>query len=305
MRFHWAAVSALFALSVTTAACTSVNVTPRPSPTLAGCSGGPSQLESPSGAQRVAVAWPIGMRAFAPEVGLAVIDWTPGTLQEVLLVQVASAPAFTIQGHRCSDGHALRFSYRGLPPVTTSADGIRTPIPSIVMETEGEAIVPFDAYENTTPGSHFFTGYMLFTSAGDWLIETRDMDDKVLGTAVLRLRPAMVSAAPAPTASPASEIRSCGQVTAYAADGARLVRPARQLIPASERFALSTLQVAFLKPFPFKEEVERVEPNHRKLVLRRVEWRAVGGRRLSRTLCTTISPAFVFTCRRSRTRAAR
>jgi hypothetical protein len=130
----------------------------------------------------------MGMRSFAPEVSEAVIDWTPWTLQKVLLVQVASAPAFTIQGHRCADGHPLRFSYRGLPPVTTSADGIRTPIPSIVMETEGEAVVPFDAYENTTPGSHFFTGYMLFTSVGDWLIETRDMDDKLLGAAVLRLR---------------------------------------------------------------------------------------------------------------------
>jgi hypothetical protein len=130
----------------------------------------------------------MGMRAFAPEVSEAVIDWTPGTLQQVLLVQVASAPAFTIQGHRCADGHPLRFSYRGLPPLTTPADGIRTPIPSSVMETAGEAVVPFDAYENTTPGSHFFTGYMLFTSAGDWLIETRDMADKVLGTAVLRLR---------------------------------------------------------------------------------------------------------------------
>jgi hypothetical protein len=107
--------------------------------------------------------------------------------------------------------------------VTTSADGIRTPIPSIVMETEGEAIVPFDAYENTTPGSHFFTGYMLFTSAGDWLIETRDMSDKVLGTAVLRLRPDVVSASPAPSASPGSEIRSCGQVTAYAADRAHML----------------------------------------------------------------------------------
>jgi hypothetical protein len=165
----------------------------------------------------------MGMRAFAPEVGEALVDWTPGTLQKVLLVQVASAPAFTIQGHRCSDGHPLRFSYRGLPPVTTSADGIRTPIPSIVMETEGEAIVPFDAYENTTPGSHFFTGYMLFTSAGDWLIETRDMSDKVLGTAVLRLRPDVVSASPAPSASPGSEIRSCGQVTAYAADRAHML----------------------------------------------------------------------------------
>jgi hypothetical protein len=164
----------------------------------------------------------MGMRAVAPEVGVAIIDWSPGTLLKVLLVQVASAPAFTIQGHRCSDGHPLRFSYRGLPPVTASADGLRTPIPSIVMETEGEAVVPFDAYENTTPGSHFFTGYMLFTSAGDWLIEARDMDNKVLGTAVLRLRPAMVSASPASTASPASEIRSCGQVTAYAADGARM-----------------------------------------------------------------------------------
>ncbi len=79
-----------------------------------------------------------------------------------------------MQGHRCSDGYALRFSYRGLPPVSTSVEGTRTPIPSIVFETEGAAIVPFDAYENTTPGSHFFPGYMLFTSAGDWLIETRD-----------------------------------------------------------------------------------------------------------------------------------
>lgn len=166
-------------LSVTTAACTSADVTIRPSPTLAGWPGGPSQLQSPIGTPRVAVAWPMGMRSFAPEVTEALIDWTPGTLQKVLLVQVASAPAFTIQGHRCSDGHPLRFSYRGLPPVTTSADGIRTPIPSIVMETEGETVVPFDAYENTTPGSHFFTGYMLFTSAGDWLIETRDTNDKV------------------------------------------------------------------------------------------------------------------------------
>lgn len=130
----------------------------------------------------------MGMRSFAPEVTEAIIDWTPGTLQKVLLVQVASAPAFTIQGHRCPDGHPLRFSYRGLPPVTTSAGGTRTPIPSIVFETEGEAVVPFDAYDNTTPGSHFFPGYMLFTSAGDWLIETRGGDDKVLGTAVLEVR---------------------------------------------------------------------------------------------------------------------
>jgi hypothetical protein len=71
--------------------------------------------------------------------------------------------------------------------VSTSADGTRTPIPSIVFETEGETSVPFDAYENSTPGSHFVVGYMLFTSAGDWVIETRD-GDNLIGAAVLRVR---------------------------------------------------------------------------------------------------------------------
>jgi hypothetical protein len=138
------------------AACLSADLGTRPSPTMTGCSGGPSKLQSPTGVERVAVAWPMGMRGFAPEVTEGIVDWTPGTLAKVLLVQVASAPAFTMQGHRCSDGHPLRFSYRGLPPVSTSADGTRTPIPSVVFETEGEAVVPFDAYESSVPGSHFF-----------------------------------------------------------------------------------------------------------------------------------------------------
>ena len=181
------ATAALLASLLVIGSCAPANINTRPSPSLAGCAGGPSKLRSPTGVPRVAIAWPMGMRSFPPDVNEAIVDWTPGTLAKVLLIQVATAPAFTMQGHRCSDGHALRFSYRGLPPVGTPVDGIRTPIPSIVLETEGEEVVPFDAYENTTPGSHFFPGYMLFTSTGDWAIETRD-GDKLLGIAVLRVR---------------------------------------------------------------------------------------------------------------------
>lgn len=179
------AVATTLCVALVMAACTTGPVA-RPSPTAPGCSAGPSRLESPAGAPRVAVAWPLGIRAFAPDATDAVIDWAPGSLTKVLLVQVASAPAFTMQGHRCADGHPLRFAYRGLPLVATSADGTRTPIPSAVVDTEGEAIVSFDAYENTTPGSHFFPGYMLFSAAGDWVIETRSADTP-LGRAVLRV----------------------------------------------------------------------------------------------------------------------
>jgi hypothetical protein len=115
-----------------------------------------------------------------------VIDWTPGSLQLVNLIQVASAPAFSLRGHRCSDGRTLRFSYGGLPPVTSIAS---RPIPSAVFETAGEDTVNFDAYDisGAVPGSHSFLGYMLFTSEGDWAIETFS-GDVVLGTAVLRVK---------------------------------------------------------------------------------------------------------------------
>jgi hypothetical protein len=181
---RWLVAAICVALVI--AACAPVSGA-RPSPSAAGCRTGPSTIVSTPGVKHVAVAWPLGLRGFAPEEVRAIMDWTPGTLNLVLLVQVASAPPFTMQGHRCSDGHPLRFSYRGLPPVSTSADGTRTPIPSVVFETEGEEVVPFDAYENTTPGSHFFPGFMLFTSAGDWVIETR-IAGVLQGSAVLHLR---------------------------------------------------------------------------------------------------------------------
>jgi hypothetical protein len=157
-------------------------------PTLVPC-GAPTALSVISGFGPAAKAGPLAMRDFPDGATDATIkNWTPGTLEKVLLIQVESASSFTVRGTRCADGHPLRFWYRtaGAAPVGSNA----TPIPNAVFETMGDDAVIFDGGPASPPDRMFFKmGYMLFASDGDWRIEVRS-GETLLGAAILLVQKA-------------------------------------------------------------------------------------------------------------------
>lgn len=133
-----------------------------------------------------AKAGPLAMRGWPDGPDATITNWTPGTLEKVLLIQVETAPAFSVRGSRCGGGQTLRFWYRtsGAAPVGSNP----TPIPDAVFVTMGDDVVLFDAGTASPPDRiRDLPGYMLFTSEGDWRIEVRS-GEVLLGSAVLRVQ---------------------------------------------------------------------------------------------------------------------
>ena len=151
--------------------------------------GGPSSLVTPIGlAGSGAKAGPLVMRDF-PEgsTDATIRGWKLGNLEKVLIRQVETSSELVVRGERCSDGHVLRFWYRDSSPLGYR-DLTSTPVPNEVLDTMGDSVLHFDAFEQRSPAIEAdHPGYMLFTSAGDWQINVWDLSGRYLGAAVLRV----------------------------------------------------------------------------------------------------------------------
>src|SRR5207248_5102339 len=58
---------------------------------------------------------------------------------DLLLIQVESAPSFSVRGSRCGDGRTLRFWYRTTGPAPVGSNP--TPIPDAVFAAMGDDVV--------------------------------------------------------------------------------------------------------------------------------------------------------------------
>ena len=126
------------------------------------------------------------MRDWADGPDATIRNWTPVTLEKVLLIQVESAPSFSVRGSRCGDGRTLRFWYRTTGPAPVGSNP--TPIPDAVFAAMGDDVVVFDGGPASPPDRMTsLPGYMLFTSEGDWRIDVRS-GETLLGSAVLRVQ---------------------------------------------------------------------------------------------------------------------
>jgi hypothetical protein len=158
---------------------------PAVAPSLAPC-GAPTPLTMIPGFGLAAKAGPLAMRGWPDGPDATIRNWTPGTLEKVLLIQVESAPSFSVRGSRCEDGRTLRFWYRATGPAPVGSNP--TPIPDAVLATMGDELVVFGGGPASPPDRITdLPGYMLFTSEGDWRIDVRS-GEKLLGSAVLRVQ---------------------------------------------------------------------------------------------------------------------
>lgn len=106
---------------------------------------------------------PIGSRS-APTAGpysFHPYPYVPGYPTKVLIHAVrAQRGPISLRGLRCSDGHPLRFWYdRGSLPE-------QPPMTAQEMQTAGDAVATLEPIPKGTD----HTGYMLFSSPGEWVI---------------------------------------------------------------------------------------------------------------------------------------
>jgi hypothetical protein len=114
---------------------------------------------------------PLFFSAFRPGTDLAVIsDFDPRYPTKVVIqpIDPLDAPA-KVEGRRCSNGERLRFEY-----------GASWDTPVAVLTPAGVA-------DSGMPIG--YTGYMLFTAAGKWMISVTSNGGTPLGSAVLMVQP--------------------------------------------------------------------------------------------------------------------
>ena len=158
---------------------------PTAPPSPAPC-GMPTALTLIPGFGLAAKAGPLAMRDWPDGPDATIRNWTPGTLEKVLLIQIESAPSFSVRGSRCGDGRTLRFWYRTTGPAPVGSNP--TPIPDAVFSAMGDDVVVFDGGPASPPDRMTsLPGYMLFTSEGDWRIDVHS-GETLLGSAVLRVQ---------------------------------------------------------------------------------------------------------------------
>ncbi len=127
---------------------------------------------------------PLFFSAFGPGQDRAVIAGFDRRLPTKVVIQPIdplNAPT-KVEGKRCSNGERLRFEYGAswdtpvavLPPVGASADG--TPVG--------------------------YTGYMLFTAPGKWVISVSSNDGQLIGSAIVLVQEAPNSTVSDPTPLP-------------------------------------------------------------------------------------------------------
>ena len=158
---------------------------PTTPPSPAPC-GTPTALTMIPGFGLAAKAGPLAMRDWPDGPDATIRNWRPGTLEKVLLIQIESAPSFSVRGSRCGDGRTLRFWYRTTGPAPVGSNP--TPIPDAVFAAMGDDVVVFDGGPASPPDRMTsLPGYMLFTSEGDWRIDVRS-GETLLGSAILRVQ---------------------------------------------------------------------------------------------------------------------
>jgi hypothetical protein len=94
----------------------------------------------------------------------------------------SSVGPFTLSGERCSDHHPLYFAYRdGDVPAST---GPAQPVSAAHLESWGRTVETLPA---SLSGQGAYTGYMLFTSPGAWLVQLAS-GTQVVGQLVIDVR---------------------------------------------------------------------------------------------------------------------
>jgi hypothetical protein len=81
----------------------------------------------------------------------------------------------TLRGWRCSDGHPLRFWYKS----GNQAYPVWNPK---ALETAGDFVATLEAF-GATSGVNAYSGYILFTAPGKWMVSVAQ-GDQVLGSVV-------------------------------------------------------------------------------------------------------------------------
>jgi hypothetical protein len=160
----------------------SVGAAPSPSliaPSLPPCEVVPNRIVTPVGNNPAAqgVLGPLYVNAG---------QFAPGRPTKVVLqLGHTASPVgpFTMSGDRCSDHHPLYFAYRNgdLPPATTAQ---AQPVSAAQLESWGRTVETLPA---SVSGQGGYTGYMLFTSPGVWLVQLSS-GTQVVGQLVLDVR---------------------------------------------------------------------------------------------------------------------
>lgn len=170
---------------------------------LVACTTGPSGTSSPSssrptsgvpiscgepvplvglGSGKVAKIGPLLFLAFTNDQQQAQLpDYQPGVPTKVPIrpEEPLTAPV-TLTGARCTDGHPLRFWYRGPLPWSP-------PVSTTVLDATGDLMAQLEPQAATSSGTPVaYSGYMLFTETGKWLI-TVHRDRLVMGSEVFQV----------------------------------------------------------------------------------------------------------------------
>lgn len=169
-RFHLPILMVL-ALAVPLSACHGAAA--RASPTGAAASpincGDPSGLVAfPRDASRRGLrVGPLFFSAFDPTKDRAVIPDFDARLPTKVLIQTIAALSapIRIEGRRCSNGERLRFEYGA---------SWNTPV---------AVLMPVDSTLEGKPVD--YTGYMLFTAPGKWIISVSGNDGSAIGSAIV------------------------------------------------------------------------------------------------------------------------
>lgn len=110
---------------------------------------------------------PLFFSAFDPGSDQAVISGFDPRYPTKVVIQPIDplATLVKVEGRRCSNGERLHFEY------------------GASWDTPIAVLAPAGAADNGTPVG--YTGYMLFTAAGKWVVSVADKDGNPLGSAVV------------------------------------------------------------------------------------------------------------------------
>ncbi len=148
-------------------------------PSLPPCDAVQNRIVTPVGDNTTAqgVLGPLYVRPYQFALG------RPTKVGLVLANMASPVGPFTMSGERCSDHHPLYFAYRDgdLPPATTAQP---QPVSVAQLESWGRTVETLPA---SVSGQGGYTGYMLFTSPGAWLVQLAS-GTQVLGQLVIDVR---------------------------------------------------------------------------------------------------------------------
>ena len=159
-------------ITVVTAGCLNSGATKTRALTT-GCQGPAKLVESGEGrAVRLGPLWFLALGSG----GTAHARYVLGTPTKVLIRAFSELThPVALSGRRCADGRPLRLWYRGGLPFAS------IPVSEHALRTTGDVIAELQ------PAGHAdYTGYMFFSSGGDWIITARQAGG-VVGSFVIRV----------------------------------------------------------------------------------------------------------------------